>query len=70
MTSAEFAEKFPKPWHFVQNKCTFTLTAANGAPIAQLGLYNFHVGIPQQEWNRHVAAGLNTGESIPVLPKE
>lgn len=69
MTTEAFTAKFPKPWKYVQNKCTFTLSAANGAIVAQLGLYNFHVGIPQIEWNRHVAAALSTPE-IPVMPRE
>lgn len=67
MTSAEFTTKFPKPWRYVANKCTFTLKAANGAIVGQLHLYSFHSGIPQMEWNRHVAAGLTTTE-IPVVP--
>jgi hypothetical protein len=69
MTTPEFTEKFPKPWRYVQNKTSFTLTAANGAIVGQLVLANFHVGIPQVEWNRHVAAGLSNPE-IVVMPRE
>jgi hypothetical protein len=68
MTTPEFTAKFPKPWRFVAHKTTFTLSAANGAIIGQLVLANFHVGIPQAEWNRHVALGLDTPE-IPVISK-
>lgn len=69
MTAEQFAAKYPKPWRYVQHKSNFTLTAANGAIVAQLALYSFHVGIPQAEWNRHVAAVINNQE-IPVLPRE
>lgn len=67
MTAAEFAQKFPKPWHFVAGKSGFSLKALNGATIAQLQLSNSHQGIPQAEWNRHVAAALKT--EIPVIPE-
>lgn len=68
MTAEEFAEKFPKPWHFVTGQASFSLKAANGSKVANLQLSNRHKGIPQAEWNRHVAAALKTPE-IPVIPE-
>jgi hypothetical protein len=65
MTAEEFALRHPKPWHYEMHKMTFTLKAANGSIVGQLVLANFHVGIPQVEWNRHVAAALKTAD-IPV----
>jgi len=67
MTAAEFATKFPKPWRYVVNETTFSLRAANGARIGHLQLPVNHPGVAQVEWNRHVAAGLDTPE-IPVIP--
>lgn len=73
MTTAEFQSRFPKPWRFVRQSQTFTLRAANGAMVGSLQLGSHHSGIPQQEWNRHVAAVL--GEHIectanPLGPEE
>lgn len=64
MTSAYFNTNFPKPWRFVVNQTSFSLRAANGRVIGQLQLQSNHAGIPQREWNRHVAAAL--GEYLPV----
>lgn len=58
MTTADFQKQFPKPWHFVMNEVTFSLIAANGAKVALLTLTSGHYGIPQREWNRHIAAAL------------
>lgn len=58
MTTTEFQSRFPKPWHFVMNEVTFSLIAANGAKVALLTLTSGHYGIPQREWNRHIAAAL------------
>lgn len=58
MTSTDFQSRFPKPWSFVITKVGFSLRAANGAAIGYLNLHAYHAGIPQKEWNRHVAAGV------------
>jgi hypothetical protein len=67
MTAAEFAERHPKPWYYVVNQTSFSLRSSNGAIIANLQLLSRHPGIPQAEWNRHVAAALETQE-VPVIP--
>lgn len=59
MTTPDFQSKFPKPWRFVVNETTFSLRAANGQNVALLSVTSNHVGIPQKEWNRLVAAGLS-----------
>jgi hypothetical protein len=69
MTAEEFALRHPKPWHYVINETSFSLRSANGAILANLQLLNRHSGIPQVEWNRHVAPGLATPE-IVVMPRE
>lgn len=69
MTSAEFALRHPKPWHYVVNQTSFSLRSANGEIIGNLQLLNRHPGIAQAEWNRHVAAALKTPE-IDVISSE
>lgn len=73
MTTPEFQARYPKPWRFVKYSQTFSLRAANGALIGslQLGTAQGHAGVPQKEWNRHVAAGLSeyiTCTDQPVSP--
>ncbi len=65
MTSADFQQRCPKPWHFVRTNSGFSLRAANGAAIAYLNTTLRHGGVPQNEWNRHFAAAL--AELLPVL---
>ncbi len=65
MTSADFASRCPKPWHFVKMPGGFSLRAANGNAIAYLNTAQRHTDIPQNEWNRHFAAAL--AELLPVL---
>jgi hypothetical protein len=65
MTTPDFQKKYPKPWRLVMFKSNFSLRAANNEIVATLGVSSFHTGIPQIEWNRHVAAGLR--EYLPVV---
>lgn len=64
MTSAEFQQRCPKPWHLVQTGTGFSVRAANGTAIAFLSTSQRHTSIPQNEWNRHFAEVL--GELMPV----
>ncbi len=65
MTSADFQQRCPKPWHLVRMPGGFSLRAANGTAIAYLSTAQRHTSIPQNEWNRHFAAAL--AELLPVL---
>lgn len=61
MTTAEFQQKFPKPWRFVACKAAFSLRAANGQVIGSLQLYS-HSGMPDipiNEKKRHIASVLS-----------
>lgn len=64
MTTTDFQQRFPKPWRFEIAQVGFSLKAANGTTIAYLNLSCSHPGIPQNEWHRHMAAGMS--EHIPV----
>lgn len=68
MTTAEFQSRFPKPWRFVRQSTSFTLRAANNAVVASLGLSHSHSGIPQAEWNRHMAAALSEYMQVTEEP--
>lgn len=65
MTAADFAARHPKPWRWVINVTTMALKDACGKTIGTLALGNHRAGMPQKEWNRHIANVL--GEKMPVL---
>lgn len=58
MTTPEFQQDFPKPWCIKVHGVSFSLCAANGNVVGYFMLQNRHSGVPQKEWNRHVAAAL------------
>lgn len=64
MKSSDFQKRHPKPWRFVMFGISCSLKDANGKTVGSLCLSANHQGIPQQEWNRHVAEALR--EYIPV----
>lgn len=64
MTSTKFQQRFPKPWRVVTYGVTFSLRAANGAVVASIQLSANHSGIPQAEWNRHIADAMS--EYLPI----
>lgn len=64
MTSAEFQSRYPKPWRFVMFGTSFSLRAANDEVLASMHTGSSHAGIPQLEWNRHIAAGLRESPEV------
>ena len=67
MPTTDFQQRHPQPWHFQECEATFSLRDANNKVIGHLQLSNHHSGIPQNEWNRHVAAAL--ASHIEVRPR-
>ena len=67
MTTTDFQQRHPQPWHFIVCETSFSLRDANGKVIGKLALTSGHSGIPQNEWNRHVAAAL--ASHIEVRPR-
>lgn len=67
MTTTDFQNRHPQPWHFQMCETTASLRDANGKVIGHLTLSSGHSGIPQNEWNRHVAAALEN--YLKVLPR-
>lgn len=68
MTTTDFQQRHPKPWRLVTCQTSLSLRDANGLILGRLDLNCRHVGIPQKEWNRHVAAALREYLTVEEQP--